>query len=365
MRLTIDLIIYGYLLVCVLLVLFNVFYIFYAQALKLAIARHAREWEEAIKAELAHIDEGVSEKHLKRIQKKIVSTNSFLGYSRGIESLLGSDDEDIKAAMRKYLDGCESHYHRIARLYSRRDTMDKAFAAYFISMTTRCYGDEESPIYRIMMDYSEDSSVYCRENLLKAFYAFGNCRALFNFMVMQKDLGFTHHKKLLSDGLLTFKGDREELAELLWENRSRFSENTVLAIIAFITGIKADYRERFFAELERGDLDEETTIAFIRYFRRHPYEPEGERLRAILEKEDVDMNIKIVVASVLSAYPCRESIEVLKKSLGSSNWYVRFNSANSLLDIGLSEEDKQSILDGNDRYARDMLIYAMEKREGA
>ena len=119
--------------------------------------------------------------------------------------------------------------------------MDKAFAAYFISMTTRCYKEEESPIYRIMMDYAEDSSVYCRENLLKAFYAFGNCQALFNFMVMQKDLGFTHHKKLLSDGLMPFKGDKEKLAELLWDNRSRFSVNTQLAIIAFITGIQADY----------------------------------------------------------------------------------------------------------------------------
>ncbi len=364
MHLTIDLIIYGYLLVCVLLVLFNVFYIFYSQALKNAIAKHAIEWERAIKDELTHIDDGVSGEHLSLIQKKIVNTNAFLGYSRAVEGILGSSDEKVRTGMRKYLDGCESQYHRIARIYSRRDTMDKAFAAYFISMTTRCYKEEESPIYRIMMDYAEDSSVYCRENLLKAFYAFGNCQALFNFMVMQKDLGFTHHKKLLSDGLMTFKGDKEKLAELLWDNRSRFSVNTQLAIIAFITGIQADYRESVFAELERDDHDEETAIAYIRYFRRHKYEPAGERLREIMES-DADTNIKIVVASVLSAYPCRESIDVLKKSLGSSNWYVRFNSANSLLDIGLSKEDEKSILDGKDRYARDMLIYAMEKREGA
>ena len=364
MRLTIDLIIYGYLLVCVLLVLFNVFYIFYSQALKNAIARAAVRWEKAIRDELSHIDEGISEDHLSQIQKKIVNTNAFLGYSRAVEALIGSDDEKVKAGMRKYLDGCEAQYHRIARIYSRRDTMDKAFAAYFISMTTRCYGEEESPIYRIMMDYAEDSSVYCRENLLKAFYAFGNYRALFNFMVMQKDLGFTHHKKLLSDGLMTFKGDKEKLAALLWENISRFSENTRLAIISFISGIRADYREKFFAELCKDDNDEESAIAYIRYFRRHVYEPAGEKLRAIMES-DADSNIKIVVASVLSAYPCRESIEVLKKSLGSSNWYVRFNSANSLLDIGLSKEDEKSILDGKDRYARDMLIYAIEKREGA
>lgn len=76
---------------------------------------------------------------------------------------------------------------------------------------------------------------------------------------------------------------------------------------------------------------------------------------------DVDNSISIVVASVLTKYPMEETREVLKNSIHHTNWYVRLNSATSLVEMNISDEDINSIIDSGDAYAMEILHYVLEE----
>ena len=51
---------------------------------------------------------------------------------------------------------------------------------------------------------------------------------------------------------------------------------------------------------------------------------------------------------------------MLKKDLGSANWYIRFNAAKSLETFHLTYLELSDVMDGNDRYAREILQYRMD-----
>lgn len=62
-----------------------------------------------------------------------------------------------------------------------------------------------------------------------------------------------------------------------------------------------------------------------------------------------------IAATALSAYPGERTVEILKEALQSPNWYVRFNAAQSLEAFQLSYWELSDVMEGGDRYAREIL----------
>ena len=228
------------------------------------------------------------------------------------------------------------------------------------SLADYYFGDEYHQLYDLLLSYLEDSSVYCRENVLKALYASGNVQALYNMLSRMEEYRIFHHRKLITDGLITFKGDKKALAEILWSHMDMFGENMKVAIINFITATQEDYGEEFMKALQKKHQNIEVTLSLIRYYRRHYYEPILPLLYDYMNR-DVDNSISIVVASVLTKYPMEETREVLKNSIHHTNWYVRLNSATSLVEMNISDEDINSIIDSGDAYAMEILHYVLEE----
>ena len=72
-----------------------------------------------------------------------------------------------------------------------------------------------------------------------------------------------------------------------------------------------------------------------------------------------------MAAQALSSYPNERSVRTLKRCLRSPVYQVRFNAAKSLYDLGLSlETDLSDVMEGSDRYARDMLAYRWRLERG-
>ena len=356
-----DYILYGYLIVCVSLVFFNIFYIFYSAFSKRRIEEEAKKWVPLIKVELTHIsnDEEVSSEHLRRIEKKTNTTGGLLAYSRALDRI---KDDKYSILLKLYYWQCAMEYQKLAEQYDNKSTMERAFMAYFLSAHSPCFHEEYRPVYDIVIGYAKKSSVYCRENILKALYAFGNVEAVYRMLFNLDEFGVRHHKKLLSDGLMTFRGDKKALADYLWTHRQNLSENTNLAVINFIIASQDGYSRIFFDEIERDDISLEIRLACLRYFRRHYYEPIIPVLYRYMEGHE-DPNISIIVASVLSNYPSQETRDVLKNALKNRNWYIRMNSAASLVAMAVDKEDVDAIKQDGDRYAIQMLSYMIEKKE--
>lgn len=77
-----------------------------------------------------------------------------------------------------------------------------------------------------------------------------------------------------------------------------------------------------------------------------------------------------ISATSIAAYPSEETENLLKKKLSSRNWYVRYNSAESLSKLGLDYTQLIDVFKGNDRYAGETAwqnakhgyIYAVKKK---
>ena len=65
----------------------------------------------------------------------------------------------------------------------------------------------------------------------------------------------------------------------------------------------------------------------------------------------------------LKNYNEEKVIKALLKSIKDPNWYVKFNSANSLLSFNLEEEIVQAINGNEDKYSNEILSYVMKLKK--
>jgi len=359
MKFDIDKVIYSYLFVCFMLLIYNLIYISNSKRGKKNQDRNVRAWKKEVKRQLHKLTEGesVEESHKAKLKKQLANTNHLISYVRALDNLR---EKGVK--LEKYLRENYVVIQGLAYQYAKKESMDKAFFAYFIFKNPPQNGKEYTPLMEILISFMNNSTVYCRENVLNALYSLGNCQGVENaFQIINENQWF-HHRKLLSDGLMTFNGDKDELAERLWTYRKKWDDNLVVSVIQFITSNLNNFDERFLELLKGEEVSVEIKLAIMRYFRRYYYEPVEPILLAYLKDENkIDENMKIVAASVLERYPSEETIETLKAALHDSNWYLRYNAATSLVNLNVDIRNIRDVLGGKDRYAKEILTYMISQ----
>ncbi|WP_300385993.1 hypothetical protein [Clostridium sp.] len=319
-------------------------------------------WQEQINKQIELISnkDFIEEIHKKIIKRKLKNINQLICYVRGLD-ILKEEEKDIG----KYLSEIYITIQSLAYNYSKKENMEKAFFAFFISKYPPIKGREYNLLMEILISYLDNSTIYCRENVLNALYALGNLQSVETAWQIINDGQLFHHKKLLSDGLIKFNGDKENLSEQLWSHRNKWDDNLMVAVVQFITLVSDNFKEPFFEVLKLEKLSLEIRLSILRYYRHHIYKPVLPLLLSYLKDENkINENIKIVTASVIEVYPSEETIEALKGALHHSNWYLRYNSAVSLVNLNIDIYKIQDVLDGKDIYAKEILTYMIKQRNG-
>lgn len=362
MRFDANAVIYGYLFICVALLVFNLFYIFRAKGRKKQQKVRAKEWQREIEAQLGLLARGsaVEETHRKRMLRVLRSTNGLISYSSALEAVQRTQP----VLLAQYLRESYAVLQELAVVYGRKQSMERAYFADVIARFRPCSGEEFRPLMEILLSYLADSTVYCRENVLHALCALGNGQAVETALQILNDNEWFHHQKLLSDGLTAFSGDREALAARLWRHAKDWNAYLMLSVVQFITNCSDSYRETFLPVLCAPETDPELRLALMRYYRRHPYGPARPVLLEYLRgAPGQDVNLAVVSAAVLDRYPGIDTVEALKQALGHPNWYVRYNAAASLVHLEVDIRALREVLQGGDRYAKEILQYMLEEKE--
>lgn len=358
MRIDVETIIYVYLFICISLLVFNLIYIFRSKGREKRQDRAVRDWTERIRLQIQRLKEGekIDPEHQRRAAKKLKNIRALLPFGTALD-LLAQEEPGVTDV---YVHANQGIIQVLASNYAKKDSMDRAYFAYLISRHRPCSGGEFRPVMEILLSFLDDSTVYCKENVLKALYALGNVQAVENALQIFNDRGWFHHQKLLADGLLTFRGNREELAKRLWSHHRNWNDGIMLSVVQFITNFSENYREIFLPYLTKRDTGQEIRLAMIRYYRRHTYEPARQLFISLLADEAGEDNVKIVAAAVLARYPGRDTVQALKNALHNPNWYVRYNAASSLAEQKAPVPELQEVLEGKDRYAKEILEYMLE-----
>ena len=120
-------------------------------------------------------------------------------------------------------------------------------------------------------------------------------------------------------------------------------------------------RQEFLQILADGSRDDELRFSSIRYFGKYPCESAFPLLIDFAQRpQNQRWEYAAISVTSLASYPGERTIEVLKKALNSSNWYVRFNAAKSLETFHLTYLELSDVMESNDRYAREILQYQMD-----
>lgn len=350
-----------YVFACISLIIFNVIYIFKTEFLKYKEKKRIQKWRFEICKQIEYLSHysHMTKRHYKKLKLKLQFINELLSYIQALDTFNREDIAD-------YLQHVYVVQLELSLSYSKKSHMKKAYFADIIAKYPPNCQNEYRPILQILISYLENSTIYCHENVLKALCQIGNVQAVENALSMFNEEQWYHHKKLISDNLINFQGNKEELMRVLWNHANDWNDNIMSAIVEFISRCHGSYESEFLRYLQNSTTPLEVRLAMIRYFRNHFYEPAKKVLYSFLEDDmEENENLTIVAASALDCYPDEKTILLLKKALHHHNWHVRYNAAHSLKKLNIGYHQLSDILTGNDNYAKEILIYTYSKQEDA
>ena len=222
----------------------------------------------------------------------------------------------------------------------------------------------DAALETMLLDLLHESSIYCRENAMQALYTSGDAQIIVRALRIIDASSLYYHSKLLSDGLLNYTGDTWELADALWEAFDAFQPWMQVTLLNYFRFSSGAYCEKIHALLNDPAQDDEVRFACLRYLGRYPYPPAyADLLRYATPSENARWEYAAIASFVLASYPGAETAAVLKRNLYHPNWYIRFNASKSLEQLGFGYRDLIDVIEGNDRYASEILRYRFDVRE--
>lgn len=357
----IEIMIYAYIAICLSMIAFNIVYVFILKRREKTQASKSARFEGIISEQLERIKSGdeVSEGHKKLLKKSLQRTAHITAFDKALENLFKTEADLCE----KYIMQTFLVFEYLTHKYIGMDTIKIAYFPYILQKYNILKHDEEGKLKDILMELLRSLNVYCRENTLNAIYSIENPDAVTEALkIIDKNLSF-HHPKLICDGLLRYKGDKDELKEKLFESFERYSVNMQLNILNYFRFGNVRCDKEMLELLKNEKTNRELHFSAIRYFEKFPLEEARGVIQAMAEnREGRTWEYQAIASSALRSYPDDVTFRILVANLSSLNWHVRQNSAISLEKMGYTYHDLISVFDGNDRYAREIMRYRLDKR---
>ncbi|MGN0405598.1 MAG: hypothetical protein ACI4F1_10275 [Bariatricus sp.] len=358
----VETMIYAYIAICVSMILFNIASVFVLEHKDRKMNQRSGDFEEKIKEEFERLEKGktLSGEHLRYLSKKMQRISNLMAFDETMERLRKEKLEAVK----DYLDAVCPIFVYLVMEYKKKSELQVAYFPYVIQKYGIIRNKSIPAINEMLLNLVKEPSVYCRENALKALYSTGDAECVMKaFWILDKS-DLYHNPKLLTDGLLGFAGSHEALAAEIWKNYEQFSAEMKVTLLNYIRFDSGKFCGKMLELLADPNENDEVHYACIRYFAKYPYDAAYPFLIGFM-KEDTDRawQYAAIAATALAAYPGEETVEILKKSLGSPNWYVRLNASRSLEILGLDYVELIDVFEGKDRYASEILRYQFELRK--
>lgn len=357
----IEFMLYFYGAVCISMLAFNVAYAVLLRSGESRLTRRTRRLTAAVEEQLGRLDQGlpVDSRHLSALRRKLRRVNNLTAFDRTLRPLVlqRGDDPSLQA----YLIQLQPCILYLALVYRKRETTQTAYFSYFLSRYMLQQHMPVQSLQDVLLSYMARENLYCRVNALQALCSFGNAQHVMEALHLQDRGSVFLHEKILTETLLTYTGDHGVLISMIWDALDTFSPHTQLALLNYIRFRSGSYPREMFALMEAPGQDKEVRLSAIRYFGRYHYAPALEPLLAFAADQDPSRwEYATVSASSLARYPGEQTVEALKQALHSGNWYIRCAAAASLEAQQVDYADLMDIVNGDDRYAREIMTYQRE-----
>lgn len=357
-----EVLLYGYGFICLSMIVFNLVYGLVMRGSDARRTQRSRQFEELVNGQLYRISQGqpLDNRHIGLLRRSLRRVNNLRAFDQTLDQYLADGGGET---VRAYLAQIQPVILHLTMVYRKRENLQAAYFAWFLNRHRLNKYMQMDTVQDVLVDYMEKDSLYCRVNALKALCAFGSPDRILQAVTIQDHSASFLHEKILTECLLVYEGDSDQLIHMFWEQLDRFSVRTQRAILDYIRFKTGDYQEEMFAVMTDSRRDRELRYSAIRYFGRYPYPPARAPLLEFLGGGDPDRwEYAAISAMALAAYPGQDVVNALMEAMHSGNWYVRYNAAVSLEAHGLSYSDLIELVGGRNRYAREMVMYLLESR---
>ena len=241
----------------------------------------------------------------------------------------------------------------LSKIYSNKENIQKIYFAYSLSKLSLPKGCE-----KFIFDILAGNSLYGIEDALKALYSTKDVNLIEHAFRVVSHNNIIYSSKLITDGMLDYKGDKEELAKVLFGNLKTYNLECQIAIIEYARRIGYDVGDELLEMLKSDKLDKELELAIIRYFTKVKNEKAYKLfLDRIIHRYYNQFEYEVVMIQALANYKTKEVIDVLTIKLSDVNYYIRLNSCMTL--DKLTDISKLKV---TDKYALDIIEYLLEER---
>lgn len=353
----VEILIYAYLAICAAMILFNIVCIFVFRKKDKNIEKRSINFADCVEEQLDK--ETVDEAHKKFLRKKLKKIQHMMAFDETLAKLYAERKDEVQ----KYIIDLSAVFVFLTFKYSDKDKIQAAYFPYIIKKYEVFKGSRISIVIDSLLELVKEPNLYCRENALQALYSIGDADSVVKALKLLDKKESFHHTKMITDGLLTFTGERALLDKALWESFDAFSVTMKQAVLDYFRFSCDAHTERMLHIMTDKDENQELRFSAIRYFAKYYYEPALAYLYDLATQQSPVWEYKAIAATALGNYPSPKTEDVLKELLCDRNWYVRYNASASLEQFGVKYEDMIDVLEGNDRYASEMLRYRFDRQK--
>lgn len=212
---------------------------------------------------------------------------------------------------------------------------------------------------RFALESLDKDSTYVRHNALKVINKNDDMELLIKAMDIINDKRHYFNEKMIIDFLDDYAGDMDELSECLYDKMDAYNSGLKKIIIAHFTNTNNSnekIKDKMLYTLANSN-EKEIIISVLRYF----FKVTDERAKTLIMEmmSHKDWAIRATSVKVISNYVDENVKMRLKETLADPNYYVRVNSAISFLQLETRQTVINEILNNEDRFARNILLYVM------
>ena len=353
-----ELLLYGYGLVCISMLVFNIVYGLSCRTEEGRVDRIVAAMEKRIRSQLdlKKRESQIGIKHLNWMKKKLSRAEGLMSFDRFLEDWeLGEKERDV------YLSQLQPVILELARVYLKKENTQ---AAYFCHVMDRhrLYGFlKTEKIWQVMLSYLWKDSLYCRVNALRVLCGSGRPQVVIKALMILGGRPRTFLSgKVITEELVSYRGDTSALIKALWKNFEGFTLMVQRSVLDYIRLTSGDWQKEMESILNDPGRDKELRFSAIRYFGRYPYPPVKETLLCFArEKDPLRWEFAAISVGALGSYRGKRVEKTLVEAMRSPNWYVRYNASSSLLEQEVSlKKVRKSLAD--DPYGAEMISYRRE-----
>lgn len=345
-----------YLFVSLMMIAFNFGFLFYEKVHARRFATRTARMAESLSDEIERNAEFPTAEHKRVLERRMKHLAGMEAFDLTVEHLSALDMDKSQ----QYLSNIGSVFDHLTYHFTKKSDLHRAYFSYVLKRWYRQCPASDT-VTQALLRFVREGSFYVRQNAFEALAQVGSAHAFVEAMVLVERGRDFHHPKLVTETALAFAGDTEELEVELRRRFAGFQPNTQAAVINYLRMSGRGDSEKLLVLLEDESTNIEVRLACIRYFMRNFWKPAEATLRGFAATDDPSRwEYTAIAATALANYQSAESLEVLKRCLSSTSWFVRFNAAKALYDWGLDLDDLSDVMQGGDAYARDMLMYRWE-----